>query len=230
MLTTVDFSGRVLGTAPSVVPYPLGTTAPHPDGRSFYIFDWPSVVLRLDAETLAVLERYDLSAFRGPAPIGVYGVGGIQGTRVLLGGREGNRSDLFDPRILFTVDLNTRTATPQIHTGLGASDVRLLPSGQTILLQEPRTATSIAGAGRLHFFDAATGNKLGALSFRADRGGTILGLHPDGRRLFIRTWNADPATGDRLPHLVIVDVVARTVVRDRPFPDIGFAVDFVDEP
>jgi hypothetical protein len=29
---------------------------------------------------------------------------------------------------------------------------------------------------------------------------------------------------------VIVDVVARTVVRDRPFPDIGFAVDFVDEP
>jgi len=68
------------------------------------------------------------------------------------------------------------------------------------------------------------------VSFRADRGAILLGFHSDGWRLFIRARNRGASAGDLATNLVIVDVVGRTVVRERPFENIGFAVDFVEEP
>ncbi len=82
----------------------------------------------------------------------------------------------------------------------------------------------------MHFYDVATGNKLGTVTFRADRGAGLLGFHPDGRRLFIRARNRGTTAGELLTNLVIVDVVARTVLKERSFEKIGFAGDFLDEP
>ncbi len=150
MLTAVDLTGKVLGTSPSMIPNITGSAVPRPDGRSFYVRSHPNTVLLVDAEALAITGRYDLSPFGGRAPVGTFGIGDIRDDRVIMGGREGIRSDQRDPRILFTVDLRTLTATPRFHTGVGAIGGLLLPGAQTILLQEPQSnrPESVAGAGR----------------------------------------------------------------------------------
>ena len=231
VFTAVDFNGQVLGTTPSPIGIRIGNTLPHSDGRSFYLLHQPNEILRLDGETLAVLERRDLSSFYRPGATG-QGIDDVREGRALLFEGEGTRNDLLDPTIVVTVDLATRTASPRITTGLGASTLRLVPGARTIVLQEARTRDAQAGAGRLHFYDVATGSKLGTVSFDAPDGAILLGFHPDGRRLFMRVWAVDNSTPDLevKTRLVIVDVVARTVVRNRDFENIGMAVDFVDEP
>jgi hypothetical protein len=229
VLTAVDLSGQILGTVPSPIALVRGASLPHPDGRTFYTLNQPYTLLRVDGENLAILERHDLTPFYGLGSIG-QGVSDIQEGRVLLVEGEGRRQDLLDPSVLSTVDLVTRTASPRIVIGLGAADARLIPGGRTIVLQEAWKANTQAGAGRLHFYDVSTGNKLGMVSFRADEGAVPLGFHPDGRRLFLQAFNLDPSSGARHTNLVVVDVVNRTVFRERPFDRIGFAVDFVDEP
>lgn len=229
VFTAVDLAGQVLGNEPSPIGLVRGSSIVNPDGRTFYALNQPNVLQRVDGQTLTVLENYQLGAFYRPEVLWK-GIADVRNERALLSEIEGTRPDRLAPTTILTVDLATQTASARISTGLGSSSVRLLPGGRTIVLQEAWKSNAQAGTGRLHFYDVATGNKLGMVSFRADEGAVPLGFHPDGRRLFIRVWNADPTTGDRIPHLVIVDVVARTVVRDRPFPDIGLAVDFVDEP
>ena len=63
----------------------------------------------------------------------------------------------------------------------------------------------------------------------ASRSADIIGFHPDGRRLFVHVVHGAPASAEAETRLVIVDVVTRTVIRNRPFEEIGFASDFVDE-
>ncbi len=229
VLAAVDLDGRVLATTPAPIADPLGFSQAHPDGRTFYVFNEPNEILRVDGETLAVRERHDVSAFYRPgaARRAVYEV---RDGRALLLEWEGTRDDRLDPVTLFTVDLGARTASSRITTGLGEAYVRLVPGGRTIVLQEAFGPHSVTGAGTLHFYDVATGNKLGTVTFPAKEGAIPLAFHPDGRRLFIHVRGTDPATQEPAARLVIVDVVARSVLVDRPFEPIGMAVDFVDEP
>ncbi len=228
-LTAVGLDGRILATTPSMIDRTFGASIPHPDGRTFYVLNSPNELLRVDGETLAVQERYDLSPFYRAGAVR-HGIADVRDGRALLTEGAGTGTGYLDPRIVSTVDLATRTASPRIATGLGASTLRLAPGGRTIVLQEARTAYDQGGAGRVHMYDVASGTKLGMVSFGADGGATLRGFHPDGRRLFIRTLNADPSTGDLESWLVVVDVVTRQVVVNRRFNAIGFAVDFVDEP
>ncbi len=229
VLTAVDFAGEILGTTPSPIPHLFGGVLSHLDGRSFYALDQPNALLRLDGETLAVRESHNLGAFFSSGATG-QGISDVRDGRVLLAEGTGTGPGLLDPQIVFTVDLANRTTSLRIAAGLGTSDERLSPGAGLIVLQEARTATDRAGTGRLHVYDVTTGNKLGVVSFRADMGAVLLGFHPDGRRLFLRARNRGASLVEPQAHLVIVDVVSRTVLRDRPFDDIGYAVDFVDEP
>ncbi len=229
VLTSVDLTGRVVGTVSSMIADFRGGSLLYPDGRSFYVLNEPNTLLLVDGETLAVRETYDMSPFYRLGATG-HGIADVRDGRVLLSEGAGTRNDLLDPRTVFTVDLSTRVAFPRIDTGLGASTVRLMPGGRTILLQEAQSPSEVAGAGRLHFYDVTSGNKLGTVTFSADRGAILLGIHPDGRRLFFQARVRDVSTGSLQTRLVIVDWETRTVLRDRPFLETGFAVDFVDEP
>jgi hypothetical protein len=200
----------------------------HPNGRDFYVADPGREVVLYHGDTLAVLGRYDLTPlvrpeFRGPALFDA------RDGRVLLANIP--VADMSDrrPSTVFTTDLafSPQSASPRIATGLREHVQSLVDGGRTVLLQEARP--SGGGIGRLHFFDVATGAKLGVVDLNTTTRADLLGLHPDGRRLFIRTFTVDPTVRDLDVRLVIVDVISRTVLRDRPFEDIGFASDFVDE-
>jgi hypothetical protein len=231
LFTAIDHTGRVLGTFPAPLDE-LSRPIFHPDGRNFYAFRVLSrAVPLIDGETLATLGTYDLTPLKRPGRLGP-GIPDIRGGRILVGQGAGTRNDRLDPVSLFTLDLsfNPTSATPKIDTGIGLRRALLTPSGQTIIAQEARDATSASGAGRLHFFDVATGNKLGVVTFPARLGAVVLGFHPDGRRLFINTWNLDPGRRDPITNLVILDVTSRTVLKDREIEDMTLVHDFADEP
>lgn len=185
VMTAVDLAGRILGTTPSVIAEFRGYSLPHQDGQTFYVLNEPNLVLRVDGETLSVRETHDLSAAYRSGTVRGW-IADVRDGRALLAEAEGTRSDKLDPRIIFTVDLASRAASSRIVTGLGSSALRLIPGGRSALVQEARDPFEAAGAGRLHFYDVATGTKLGIVSFRADDGAALLGFHPDGRRLFIQ--------------------------------------------
>jgi hypothetical protein len=230
VLTAVGLDGRILGTSPSPLRQ-LAWPVYHPDGRSLYIFEAGRQATLIDGETLAPRATYDLVPLSRPGARGP-GISDVRGGRALLAETTDASGDAPEPWTVFTTDLSfsPQSASPHIATGLDMQVVYLTPEGGTIVLQEALSPRQSTGSGRLHFYDVVTGNKLGALSFNAPEGANILGFHPDGRRLFIRVFAVDPATGDLQHRLVIVDVTTRTVVRDRPFERIGFASDFVDEP
>ncbi len=234
MLTSVTLDGQVLASGPS----PLEGLQPpvyHPNGRDFYVTKPEKQATLYHGDTLAVLGTYDLTALAKPGLWGP-GVYDMQGGRVLVSfAPAGDLSDQA-PDTLFTTDLtfSTQSASPTIATGFPAQDLRLVNGGQTVLLQEQKVPRTESGSGRLHFFDVATGAKLGVVTFPAS-GADILGIHPDGRRLFLRaftfdhTANVDQGLTAQF-RLVIVDLVSRTIIRNRPFEEIGVASDFVDEP
>ncbi len=231
LFTALDHTGQVLAAAPA----PLDEFSRpifHPDGRNFYVFRvFSRRVTLIDGETLATLGTYDLTPFKRPGRLGP-GIPDVRGGRVLVGQGAGTRNDLLDPVSLFTLDLNftPASATPRIDTGIGVRRALLTPNGQTIIAQEARDPDSASGAGRLHFFDVATGNKLGVVTFPARLGAVVFGYHPDGRRLFLNAWNLDPGRRDPVTNLVIVDVISRTVLRDREIQDMTLVHDFMDEP
>jgi hypothetical protein len=231
LFTALDHAGKIVSTGPGPLDRYTRPTF-HPDQRSFYAQRFLSrLVALVDAETLAALRTYDLTPFKQPGRLGP-GISDVRGSRVLVGQAKGTRNDRLDPVSLFTLNLDfaPASATPGIDTEIGVRRTLLTPNGQTIIAQEALDATSASGAGRLHFFDVATGNRLGLVTFPARLGATILGYHPDGRRLFINAWNLDPGRRDPVTKLVIVDVISRTVIRDREIEDMTLVHDFVDEP
>ncbi len=234
MLTSVTLDGQVLANGPS----PLEGLQPpvyHPNGRDFYVTKPKKQATLYHGDTLAVLGTYDLTALAKPGLRGP-GLWEVQEGRALVSfAPAGDLSDQA-PETLLTTDLtfSPLSASPVIATGLSAHDVRLVNGGRTVLLHETSVPRSDTGSGRLHFFDVATGAKLGVVALPVD-GADVLGVHPDGRRLFLRAFTfADAAERDEGPkpqvHLVVVDLLSRTIIRNRPFEEIGFASDFVDEP
>ncbi len=229
VLTAVGLDGQALGTSPS----PLGQLdwpVYHPDGRDFYISRGGRATL-YNGETLGVAATYDFAPFVRPELRGPR-IFDVRDGRALLAGTPVSDTGETPPWTVFTTDLtfSSQSASPRIATGLSQQVLRLVQGGRTVLLQETLDPPTNSGAGRLHFFDVATGTKLGMVEFPAPEGADLLGLHPDGRRLFVRVFDLDPATAQVQYHLVIVDVVTRTVIRNRVFENIGFATDFVDEP
>jgi len=230
LFTAIDLTGQILGTNIA----PLDKYTPpifYPDGRHFGAQRaFSPLVTLIDGETLVALSAYDLTPLRPPGVLGS-GVPDIRGGRVLVGQGAGLRNDPLDPVSLFTLDLNfaPASATPRISTGIGIAVALLTPDGRTIIAQEARDATSAGGLGRLHFFDVATGLRLGATSFPAELGAFILSYHPDGRRLFINARNLD-SEHEVVTNLVVVDVISRTVVRNREIEGMTLVHDFVDEP
>ncbi len=230
--TAVGLDGKVLGSGPSMLrsrAWPVY----HPDGRQFYVYDGDHLTKLVDGETLNVVATYDMVPVRRPGTTGP-GLNDVRDGRALL--VEGEQTPGSGKRYtLFTTDLTFSAQSASVRIATGLEDIHrayLLPGGRAVVVQEPRTPTVAEGAGRLHFYDVATGTKLGVVEFPAPSGAELLGFHPDGRRLFIRMQEVVKA-GDTFTtktRLVIVDVTTRTVLRTRPFDAIGVAADFVDEP
>lgn len=229
LLTAVGLDGQVLGTSPSPIGR-LDWPVYHSNGRDFYTFEGGRATL-YNGETLGIVGTYDLTPLATPGLRGP-GISDVRDSKVLLSGTPVTDTSERRPWAVFTTDLtfNPQTTSPRISTGLSQHELRLLPGAQAVLLQETLVPPESSGAGRLHFFDIASGTKLGLVEFRAPQGANLLGFHPDGRRLFIRSFDFDARTSALQHHLIIVDVVTRTVVRNRLFEKIGVAVDFVDEP
>ncbi len=229
LLTAVGLDGQILGTTPSPIGR-LDWPVYHPNGRDFYTFEGGRATL-YNGETLGVVGTYDLTPLATPELRGP-GISDVRHSKVLLSGTPVTDTSERRPWTVFTTDLtfNPQTASPRIVTGLSQQVLRLLPGAQAVLLQETLVPPESSGAGRLHFFDIASGAKSGLVEFPAPEGANLLGFHPDGRRLFIRAFDFDAVTSALRHRLIIVDVVTRTVVRNRVFERIGVAVDFVDEP
>ncbi len=234
MLTTVGLDGQVLASGPS----PLEGLQPpvyHPNGRDFYVTKPMEQATLYHGDTLAMLGTFDLAALAKPGLRGP-GLRDVQGGRALVSFAPAGDLGEQPPRTVFTTDLtfSPLSASPTIATGLAAQDLRLVNGGQTVLLQEQQVPRTDSGSGRLHFFEVATGAKLGVVTFSVS-GADLLSVHPDGRRLFLRaftfdhTANVDQGLTAQF-RLVIVDLVSRTIIRNRPFEEIGVASDFVDEP
>ncbi len=231
LLTAVGLDGQVLGTSPAPIGR-LGWPVYHPNGRDFYVMDFGARrVALVNGETLGVVTTHDLTPLVSPDLRGP-GIIDIRDGKVLLAGTPLSDTSERRPWTVFTTDLtfNPQTASPRIATGLSQQVLLLLPGAQVVLLQETLVPPESSGAGRLHFFNVASGTKLGLVEFPAPQGANLLGFHPDGRRLFIPAFDFDAVTSALRHRLIIVDVVTRTVVRNRVFERIGVAVDFVDEP
>ncbi|GBE54829.1 MAG TPA: hypothetical protein ENG83_02100 [Nitrospirae bacterium] len=114
----------------------------------------------------------------------------------------------------FVYDLKTKTSSPKIIT-IVAGEAKLSLDGAKIFIHDEDSIWSEdksyvmyhKSLGRLYVYDIATGKKWGFIQFTVDRESDILGIHPNGNKVYMK----GDIQGNR--SLIVMDVVKLQVLK-----------------
>jgi DNA-binding beta-propeller fold protein YncE len=161
------------------------------DGSKIYVYDEENDTFQVnETENFTLLDTIDLNTIwktNGFAS----GIECYKYENMLI--RETKKITQSEPPEVtyFVYDLKNKTVSPRIITGLAGS-TGISPDGSKIFIHDEEPIEDARGfvryyksSGRLYIFDVATGKKLGTVQFTVDKSSTILGIHPNGNKVYM---------------------------------------------
>jgi hypothetical protein len=136
----------------------------------------------------------------------------------------------------YIYDIPTNKITQKIRTTIKGRDF-LIPLTNRIALHERqyigkfksmRLSTDYISLGKIHIFDATTGQKVGFFQIPVGSNtiGDIIGVSPLEDKLYVRTYNA---SGDKSPKLYIINLKTNTIANEIPLPETSMKMIFFEE-
>ncbi len=199
-----------------------------PDGSKIYVYG--NKKLRIyETTNFSLLDTIDLDTI-WRTDVFTQGVEDLKNEKILIS--ETDKVTLKDqPKdTLFVYNLKTKLLSPRISTSI-SGDEKLSPDGTKIFLKETQNVWSEdmsyimyqKSMGKLHIYDVSTGKKWGAVQFTVDRDSEILGIHPNGNKIYM--------IGDiqGAKSLIVLDVVNLKVARTLKIPRYTVFIVFYNE-
>ena len=137
----------------------------------------------------------------------------------------------------YIYDIPTNKITQKIRTAIRGSDF-LIPKTNKIAIRESqyvgkfksmRLSTDYLFTGKIHIFDATTGQKVGFFQIPVSSNtiADIIGVSPLEDKLYVRTYN--DVTEDENPKLYIINLKTNTVSNEILLPDVSVQIIFFEE-
>lgn len=200
------------------------------DGSKILTYDGETDKFRIwDVSNFTLLNTIDLNTVWKQTTF-AQGIEDVKDEKIMIS--ETDKTALTDQPIdtLFVYDLNTRTSSLRIPTGVSGSE-KLSPNKTSIILSEEQNIWSSdksyimyqKSMGKLHVYDVATGKETGSVQFTVDRESKIIGIHPRGTKVYVK--------GDiqGVKSLLVLDVVNFKVIKTIEIPDTILFMIFYEE-
>jgi len=200
------------------------------DGSKCYAYDGENEKIDIyETTNFSLLESVDLNTI-WRTDVFAQGVEDAKNGKLLIS--ESDKATIKDPPkdTLFVYDLENKTKLPRIATSI-SGDEKLSPTVTKIFLNEEQIIWSPDNSyimydkslGRLHVFNAMTGQKIGIVQFTVDRESDIIGIHPSGNKVYMQ-GNIQGTL-----KLIVFDVINLKVIKTLTIPENTMFMVFYDE-
>lgn len=196
-----------------------------PDGGKIYIYNGEENTIQIyETTNFSLLDTIDLNTIWRTEGF-VSEIEDFTNEKILI--RETKKiSKSSTPEITYFVyNIKSKTSSVRIST-IYAGDTRLHPDGSRVFIHDEdyiEDERYYMSSGHLYVYDVVTGRKLGIVQFTVDKWSDILGIHPNGNKVYM------DGVIQGVRSLIVIDVVNFKVLKTLKITDdILFMIFYAD--